>query len=882
MVNPLDKILEKVQSIENINQFLEEKDALIAELNLLKTDFNELKSISNCNEKENLILDKKEYLRNFEQIGKLSLAVEQSPISVVITDLLGNIEYVNPWFTKITGYTYEEAIGKNPRILKSESLKDEHYVELWKTITSGKEWRGEFKNITKNGETFWELAFLSAIKNNQGEVTHFIALKEDITELKNRTALQDLLMNMASKYINLELINIEASINQSLGELSQFVDVDRALIFEYDWENKVCHNTYEWCAEGIESHISELKNVPFSGMPEWVEAHSKGEMFEIPELLSYQGLSKETLETKGIKSMITVPLISNEKCIGFIGFDSIQKKHHYTDIEKALLFVFCQIFINIKQRLDLEHILIQEKEKAQKANIAKSEFLANMSHELRTPLNGVIGFSELLIQTSLSEVQNQYAQAINTSANLLFGVINDILDFSKIETNRLELESIKTDVIKILEQSVDIIKLSAEKKGLEVLLNITNKLPKYIKTDPVRLTQILANLLSNAVKFTYKGEIELKVDFTSKKGNRGILHFSVRDTGIGISEDQKIKLFKAFSQADSSTTRKFGGTGLGLIISDKIAEKMGSKINFKSNKDEGSTFYFDLETEVEVGNAPIESFTNKMVNCLVIDDNKTNLSILSKMLKNWHIESTCCSNGPDALNYIEQGNEYDLIIVDYQMPGMNGLEVAKLMREKSISKAKKLPIILLQPSMVSEIISETDVPFRLTKPIKMQELYNCLSDILNDETTKVHTVAKIIVETRKLQGTKPKILIVEDDTFNMLLAKAIIGNIIPGAELMEAYNGKIAIEMTKTSKPDLIFMDIQMPEMDGIDATIAIRERELSTGLHIPIVGLTASALSAEKEKCFEAGMDDFLTKPIDLKKLRIVLDRFITLKNED
>ena len=262
MVKYLDKILEKVQSLENSNQFPEEKDLIIAELKSLKAHLTQSNTSSNNTVTINIPTNKDQYFSNLEHIGKLSQAVEQSPLSIVITDLFGNIEYVNPWFTKTTGYTYEEVIGKNPRILKSGNIEQEYYKELWETISAGKEWRGEFKNITKSGETFWELGYLSAIKNNKGEITHFIALKENITELKNLTALQTVLMNMASKYINLKLCDIEANINQSLGELSQYVDVDRALIFEYDWENDVCNNTYEWCAEGIDPHIDELKNVP--------------------------------------------------------------------------------------------------------------------------------------------------------------------------------------------------------------------------------------------------------------------------------------------------------------------------------------------------------------------------------------------------------------------------------------------------------------------------------------------------------------------------------------------------------------------------------------------------------------------------------------------
>jgi len=819
--------------------------------------------------------------RNEELLHKLSQAIEQSPVTIVITDLQGIIEYVNPKFCKITGYTYEEAIGQNPRILKSEALSNNHYKELWSTINAGKEWRGEFKNIKKNGEVYWEQAYISPIRNNNGEITHFIALKEDITELKVVTDLQHILMDMALKYINLKLSDIEPSINQSLHEIAKYVEADRALIFDFDWEKQISNNSYEWCDEGIESRINELQNIPLEEMNEWIEAHKKGEILEIPDVKYFDGFSKNILETKLVKSLISVPLMNNEQCIGFITFDSIHKNHNYTDKEKSLLLVFSQLIINLQQRLTIEKILIQEKENAQKANIAKSEFLANMSHELRTPLNGVIGFSELLVKSSLSDVQNQYANAINTSANILFAVINDILDFSKIESNKFELEYINIDIVKILEQSVDIIKFSGDKKGLEILLDIPANLPRYIKSDPVRLTQILANLLGNAVKFTQKGEIELKVEFVQGENNKGIINFYVRDTGIGISEEQTKKLFKAFSQADSSTTRKFGGTGLGLIISDLIAIKMGGKINFISEENVGTTFYFSIETNVEFDETIIENQINKSnLKCLIIEDNINNQLIIRKLLSKWEIETVCCDNGLDAVKILELDSSYDFIIVDYKMPLIDGIETIKLIKHKFPNLDDKLKFIILVSSLVDnglyEISNLMGLDYHLTKPIKSHELYNCVNEIVNGRSianTEVEIISTKAISANNKKN--PRILIAEDDFFNMQLAKALISNIIPGVELIEALNGKIAVDLAKTEKPDLIFMDFQMPEMDGFEAIKLIRAREIEHNTNVPIIGLSASVMELEIDNGYASGMNLFLTKPIDTRKLRDILNKY-------
>jgi len=301
-----------------------------------------------------------------------------------------------------------------------------------------------------------------------------------------------------------------------------------------------------------------------------------------------------------------------------------------------------------KKNKDLDIAL----QKAEKASKAKSEFLANMSHEIRTPLNGVIGFSELLSNTDLTPLQEQYLKNTNTSAHSLMGIINDILDFSKIEAGKLELEKIRTDIIELIEDTSDIMRYQVSTKDIELLVNFNHDMPRYAIVDPIRLRQILVNLLNNAVKFTDKGEIELKVTFTKVKDNIGVFGFSVRDTGIGISNEQKKKLFKAFSQADSSTTRKFGGTGLGLTISNKLAKKMGGEIKLKSVPGKGTTFFFDITTEFDSGEKSAYSDLKHIKRILIVDDNDNNRMILEHTLKHWNIESISCDCGLSALNMI--------------------------------------------------------------------------------------------------------------------------------------------------------------------------------------------------------------------------------------
>ena len=780
-----------------------------------------------------------------EERLKLERAIEQSLSSIMITDVDGKIDYVNTNFIKKSGLSENEVKQKGLSYFIDGQISGGGYQELLENVLNGESWLGEIETI-KGDDKLWESISISPVRNSENIITHIIMFKDDITYRK-----------LTEQALRLSETN--------LAEAQHIAHVG-------SWDWNIEEDSFIWSDEmyRIWGLIDKLGSADYDLFLKQV--HPDDKEYVEAEI-------KNILENEKVLELEFRLLLSNG--ITRYVYSGGQVYH---DNGKAVRIV--GITQDITERKETELEMELAKESAEAANKAKSEFLATMSHEIRTPMNAIIGMSYLALETDLNNKQRGYIQKVSDASKSLLTIINDILDFSKIEAGQFEIDDINFEFNQLLQNLSSLSSFKAQEKGLEFLYDIDINIPRQFIGDPLRINQILLNLVSNAIKFTETGEVIVSSRVLNTEDHRTQLQFSVKDTGIGISEAQQQKLFKEFSQADASTTRKYGGTGLGLVISKKLIEMMGGEIWVESELGLGTTFNFSIwlknsDTNQSSDIAAIERSYFAGKKALVVDDKENVRAVFKDMLQNIGFSVKVFASAGKAIKDIEiedkKGSPYDVVLIDWKMPDITGIEATRIIQQQLDLKFSQPAIVMATGYNVEHELENTNdihLASILHKPFSASDLYDSI--LISIGKNEINQNLKIIQTDKKNNGNQilagTHILVVEDNSINQEIIQELLH--AENIKTTIANNGLEAIELVKGESFDCVLMDMQMPQMDGIEATQKIRKDKDLEGL--PIIALTANAMRGDREKAIAAGMNDYISKPIDIDELFTALIKWL------
>ena len=804
---------------------------------------------------------------------------------IIILNEEGKIKYANKYALEKLEYTMDDIIDMNVlqiRLPQERELVLEHFKE----IIEGKRDFCYLSYYSKKKKVFQVETIV--VRGLWNEERIFYCKNHDETEKMNiqkSLGAKERLLGAMAEVANQLIIesDLMKAIEKSFIIVGQATGIDRVYLFKnyYDEDgNGYASQKLEWNSECSRLKLDNpsLQDIPFEAIEDFIKPIKNGNVFECVVRNMNEGMAKDILKAQNILSIIILPIMIGDKFWGYIGFDEYKTERVWLEDEKSILKAFIEYIVATVKRNEVENELKKAKELADAANTAKSTFIANMSHEIRTPMNGIMGFLELLKNTSLDVEQKEYIQEVLSASEVLLYLINDILDLSKIEAGKLEIEKREFELNEVINKSVSSIRVKANQKGIGLNIKVDQEIPKKIIGDSFRLQQVLNNLLGNAVKFTNEGEICLISDLISKNDGNIYLKFEISDTGIGIEEKDLKSIFEPFTQADLSSTRKYGGTGLGLKITKDLINMMGGDITVESEIGKGTRFYFTIKLgQIRVNDVEEKDEYNIIKSrVILIDNNILNYKFITKLVENKKIGIEYATNIKQAADIITNINnssnekEIDTILINYNYYEDNKSDFEKYL--KTIIDKFKVRIIGLSDRKKFEL-DKTElcdvINIKMSEEIILNMLLNINSEKMVSKETEVRFTKTFL--KKKLKDKLLKILVVEDSEVNRkIICKMLTMKNIP---YDVATNGREAIQIFKTNRYPVILMDCNMPIMDGYEATNKIREISKND---TKIIAMTANAMEGDKERCLKAGMDEYISKPINYDTLFGLLEKYL------